>query len=156
MLTLFSAHGLFDLDIQAKGDIEIDNHHTVEDIGICLGQAFLSALGDGKQITRYASGELPMDEALAHISIDISGRSFADVECDLELNSVTEFDIELMEEFFHAFTQHSKITVHIKVLKGRNMHHILEACFKAFGVYLDKATQLDPRKQGIPSTKGVL
>lgn len=157
MLTLFSAHGLFDLTVQVKGDIEVDFHHTVEDVGICLGQALRQALDHGKGIRRYASGLLPMDEALCQIAIDISGRPHLTVHSQVKGIKRAAFDMEVTEAFLGAFTDHAKLCVHISVLQGRNLHHILEACFKGLGVYLDQATQTDPRRSAaIPSTKGVL
>lgn len=156
MLDLFNHHGLFNLQLKVDGDIEVDYHHTVEDVGICLGQAFREALGDAKGITRYASGLTPMDEALCQMAIDISNRPHLSFDCDFPKTKVGTFDMELAEEFFHAFVNNARITLHIHVIRGRNLHHMIEACFKAFGFYLDKASQLDPRKGNVPSTKGVL
>lgn len=156
MLDLFTKHGLFDLKLDMKGDTEIDYHHSVEDAGICLGEAFREALGEAEKINRYASQLVPMDEALCQIAIDISNRPAFVLNYDFPKTKVGNFDVELVEEFFIAFVNNARITLHISVLSGRNLHHIIEACFKAFGIVLDKATQIDPRKEGVPSTKGVL
>ena len=156
MLTLFAHHGLFDLTLDVTGDIEVDFHHTVEDVGICLGQAFSQALGDAKGIHRYASTSTPMDEALCHMSIDICNRPHLDLSCEFPKTKVGQFDIELAEEFFRAFVNNARVALHIDLSKGSNLHHIIESCFKGFGRTLDQATCLDPRKTNIPSTKGVL
>lgn len=156
MLDLFTKHGLFDLKLDMKGDTEIDYHHSVEDVGICLGEAFRDALGEAEKINRYASQLVPMDEALCQMAIDISNRPTFVLNYDFPKTKVGNFDVELVEEFFTAFVNNARITLHISVLSGRNLHHIIEACFKAFGIVLDKATQLDQRKQGVPSTKGIL
>lgn len=156
MLELFSKHGCFDLTLQAQGDIEIDFHHTVEDIGICLGQTVLKALGAKKNINRYGDAAVPMDEALAQVYLDISGRSCLVFNTPSLRGKTGNFDLELVEEFFQAFANNSKTTLHINVPYGKNYHHIIEAVFKAFGRALDKATRIDKRAPGIPSTKGVL
>lgn len=156
MLDLFTKHGIFDLDLNVKGDIDIDFHHSVEDTGICLGQAFREALGDSKGITRYASGLIPMDEALCQVAVDISNRPHLTFNYDAPKSKVGEFDIELAEEFFIAFVNNARITLHLDIIRGRNLHHIIEGCFKGLGIILDRATILDPRKAGIPSTKGIL
>ena len=156
MLTLFSKHGLFDLTVQCKGDLEVDFHHTVEDVGICLGQAFKKALGTGEGIVRYASQAIPMDETLCNLAMDISGRPFLRFEAPILQSKVGEFDTELAEEFFKAFVTHAGMSLHLTIDSGKNLHHIIEACFKAFGIVLDRATQKDPRKKGVPSTKGIL
>jgi len=156
MLDLMAAHGLFDLTIKAKGDLHIDAHHTVEDIGICLGQAFREALGDSKGIRRYASGFLPMDEALCQCAIDVSNRPVLVFNAPFPKAALGSFDLELVQEFFQAFTTHARITLHVDVLRGTNTHHMAEACFKALGVYLKEAVEIDPRKKTVPSTKGVL
>ncbi|MBT5855693.1 imidazoleglycerol-phosphate dehydratase HisB [bacterium] len=156
MLDLFTVHGLFDLKLRVNGDLEIDGHHTTEDVAICLGKALSEALNDSKGIHRYASGLIPMDEALCQIALDISGRPHLDFEGDFPKGKVGDFDVELVEEFFRAFVNNARVTLHINVLKGGNLHHMIEACFKAFGVILDRATQIDTRKKGVPSTKGVL
>jgi len=156
MLELLAKHGLFDLTLQAAGDIEIDSHHTVEDIGICLGQAIQKALGDKKNINRYGEAKVPMDEALAQVTMDISGRSYLVCNLPSLKGKAGDFDLELVEEFFQAFTNHSSSTLHITVESGRNYHHIIEAIFKAFARALDKATAISERATGIPSTKGML
>lgn len=156
MLTLFARHGLFDLSIGACGDIDIDFHHTVEDIGIVLGDAFKQALGDKKGIRRYGQATVPMDEALACAVADISGRPYLVYNVDLPKVKIGDFDVELAREFFQAFVNHSGINLHIIVMYGDNVHHIIEACFKAVARAMDMATQLDPRVEGIMSTKGVL
>jgi imidazoleglycerol-phosphate dehydratase len=156
MLELFSKHGLFDLEIIASGDIEIDFHHTVEDIGICLGEAFNKALGKKEKIKRYGEAKVPMDEALAQITLDISGRPHLTCNIPQIKDKVGHFDTELVEEFFQAFVNNSGITLHINLISGKNSHHIIEAVFKAFARALDTATLLDPRVSGVPSTKGAL
>ena len=156
MLELFSKHGLFDLEIIASGDVEIDFHHTVEDIGICLGEAFNKALGKKEKIKRYGEAKVPMDEALAQITLDISGRPHLTCNIPQIEDKVGQFDTELVEEFFQAFVNNSGITLHINLISGKNSHHIIEAVFKAFARALDAATLLDPRVSGIPSTKGAL
>jgi imidazoleglycerol-phosphate dehydratase len=156
MLTLFAKHGLFDLEITAKGDLEVDGHHTVEDIGICLGQAFDKALADKQGIARYGFSVLPMDEALATVSVDISGRPFLAYNIDLSASHIGGFDSDLAHEFFQAFVNNAGVTLHVRLQAGTNPHHIIEAVFKAFGRAMDQATSLDPRIIGIPSTKGTL
>lgn len=156
MLELFSKHGLFDLDINASGDVEIDSHHTVEDIGICLGEAFNKALGKKEKIKRYGEAKVPMDEALAQITLDISGRPHLTCNIPQIEDKVGQFDTELVEEFFQAFVNNSGMTLHINLISGKNSHHIIEAVFKAFARALDAATLLDPRVSGVPSTKGAL
>ena len=156
MLTLFSKHGLFDLKLSAKGDIDVDYHHTVEDVGICLGQAFKNALGDKKGIIRYGESTVPMDDSLAEEIIDISGRPHLTYNVPFEKTKFIDFDVEVVREFFEAFVLNAGITIHINLIRGRNMHHVIEAIFKAFAVTLSKACSVDPRKKGVPSTKGVL
>lgn len=157
MLTLFAKHGMFDLDIQLTGDIEVDYHHSVEDVGICLGQAFREALGDARGIKRYASGLIPMDETLCQMALDISNRPALVFNYQFPKTKIGTFDAELVEEFFNAFVNNARIALHINILHGSNLHHIAESCFKAFGIILDDATQIDPRKtELIPSTKGTL
>ena len=156
MLDLFAKHGLFGLEIKAKGDTEIDDHHTAEDVGICLGQAFRKAISQGEGIERYASANIPMDEALCEVAIDISNRPCLVFHQDFPKDKVGNFDVELVEEFFTAFTSHARVTLHINIVKGKNTHHMIEACFKAFGIILDNASLISNRKKGIPSTKGVL
>lgn len=156
MLNLFARHGLFDLDVEASGDIDIDFHHTVEDIGIVLGEAFRQALGDKNGIRRYGQATVPMDETLASVAVDISGRPYLVYHVSLPKVKIGEFDVELAREFFQAFVNHCGLNLHINVMYGDNVHHIIEACFKAFARALDGASQLDPRVEGIMSTKGVL
>jgi imidazoleglycerol-phosphate dehydratase len=156
MLNLFARHGLFDLSVEASGDIDIDFHHTVEDIGIVLGDAFRQALGDKKGIRRYGQATVPMDETLASVAIDISGRPYLVYHVTLPKVKIGEFDVELAREFFQAFVNHCGLNLHINVMYGENVHHIIEACFKAVARAMDVATQLDPRVEGIMSTKGVL
>jgi imidazoleglycerol-phosphate dehydratase len=156
MLNLFARHGLFNLDVEACGDIDIDFHHTVEDIGIVLGEAFKQALGDKKGIRRYGQASVPMDETLASVAVDISGRPYLVYHVNLPKVKIGEFDVELAREFFQAFVNHCGINLHINVMYGDNVHHIIEACFKAFARALDVASQIDPRVEGVMSTKGVL
>jgi imidazoleglycerol-phosphate dehydratase len=156
MLNLFSRHGLFDLEVEACGDIDIDFHHTVEDIGIVLGSAFRQALDDKKGIRRYGHSVVPMDETLASVTVDISGRPYLVYHVQLPKVKIGEFDVELAREFFQAFANQCGLNLHINLHYGDNVHHIIEACFKAFGRAMDVATQLDPRVQGVMSTKGVL
>ncbi len=156
MLELFAKHGLFDLEVHAAGDVAVDFHHTVEDLGICLGQAVQQALGDKKNIFRYGEATVPMDEASAQVTLDISGRPFLVFSAPALQGKVGDFDSELVEEFFQAFVSNSAMTLHINASSGKNNHHIIEAVFKAFARALDKATQTDPRAPGIPSTKGSL
>lgn len=157
MISHIAKHGHFDIDIKAEGDIEVDYHHTVEDIGIVLGEAFLQALGDKKGIHRYGHALIPMDEALAEASVDLSGRPIIIYKVPIPKNKVGDFDAELAEEFFKSFASHSKSTVHINLKYGENAHHVLEAVFKAFAKSLSFAVSYNPRaKDNIPSTKGVL
>ncbi|WIV19367.1 imidazoleglycerol-phosphate dehydratase HisB [Paenibacillus polygoni] len=156
MLDLFTKHGQFDLQVKAKGDIEIDDHHTVEDIGICLGQTLLEALGDKKGIKRYASVFVPMDEALAQVVIDISNRPHFEYRADYPSQQVGSFSTELVQEFLWKFALEARITLHVIVHYGQNTHHMIEAIFKALGRAIDEATLVDPRVTGVPSTKGVL
>ena len=157
MLTLFARHGRFDLEINCKGDVEVDYHHTVEDIGISLGQAFSKALGDKKGITRYGDTVLPMDEALILTAIDISGRGMLLCDLNIRAKKVGDFDTELCEEFFTAFARNAGVTLHIRQLAGRNSHHIIEGVFKSAARSLKDAVAIDPAlKAEIPSTKGVL
>jgi imidazoleglycerol-phosphate dehydratase len=156
MLDLFTRHGLFDLKVEAVGDLKVDAHHTVEDIGIVLGQAIKEALGDKKSIKRYGTTFVPMDEALAMVSLDLSGRPFLVFDAQFTQDKVGEMDTELIEEFFRAVAFNASMNLHIKVPYGSNNHHIAEAIFKAFGRALDEATGLDARIQGVMSTKGSL
>ncbi len=157
MLVLFARHGEFGLEVTCKGDTYVDFHHTAEDIGICLGEAFSKALGDKKGINRYASVILPMDEALILTAIDISGRSFLSYKAEIPTEKVGDFDTELVREFFEAFVRKAGMTLHIKQLDGYNSHHIIEGMFKAFARSLKIAVAIDENnKDRIPSTKGVL
>ncbi|MBW2185443.1 MAG: imidazoleglycerol-phosphate dehydratase HisB [Deltaproteobacteria bacterium] len=156
MLMLLKGHGFFDLMLQAQGDVEIDDHHTVEDIGICLGEAFKQALGDKKGLRRYGRCTMPMHEALASIILDFSGRPFLVFNVDLPKAKVGTFDTELVEEFFVAFCNHAGVNLHINLAYGSNLHHIIEAIFKGFGRALDEASSSDPRITGVMSTKGKL
>jgi imidazoleglycerol-phosphate dehydratase len=156
MLTQIARHGFFDLEIRAQGDIEIDAHHTVEDLGICLGEAFKKALGDKAGIRRYGRGTMPMHEALASVILDFSGRPFLVFNVDLPKAQVGTFDVELVEEFFTAFCNHSGANIHVNLAYGDNLHHIIEAVFKAFAQALDEATRIDPRIDGVRSSKGTL
>ena len=157
MLDQLARHSLIDIEIQAKGDLHIDDHHTVEDVGIALGQAIRKALGDLRGVTRYSDVCLPMDEALTRVAIDISGRPFLIFKSDLTAEKIGGFDSQLIREFFQAFTMNAGITLHIETLYGANAHHIAESCFKATARALRVATTVDPRQQGtVPSTKGTL
>ena len=157
MLTLFARHGNFNLTVNCKGDIDVDYHHTAEDIGICLGEAFKNALDDMKGIMRYASTILPMDESLILSAVDISGRSFLAYTADIPTEKVGDFDTELVREFFEAFVRKAGITLHIKQLDGYNSHHIIEGMFKSVARSMKTAVSIDEKnKDKIPSTKGVL
>ena len=157
MLTLLSRHGRFDLNLVCKGDVDVDDHHSVEDIGICLGKAFAEAAGDMRGIKRYGSMILPMDETLILCAVDISGRSYLNFGLDIPTEKVGTFDTELAEEFFQAFVRNFPITLHIKQLEGKNSHHIIEGTFKAFGRAMKNAIEKDIKyADEIPSTKGVL
>ena len=156
MLTHVAKHGFFDLQVKASGDIEIDDHHTVEDLGICLGEVFRKALGDKAGIRRFGRGTMPMHEALASVIIDFSGRPFLVYNVALPKAKVGNFDTELVEEFFVAFCNHSGANLHVNLAYGDNLHHIIEAIFKAFGRALDEASSYDPRIEGVLSTKGKL
>ncbi len=157
MLSLMSRHGLMDMKIKAKGDIEIDDHHTVEDTGIVLGKALRQALGDMKGIRRYGQASVPMDECLASVSLDISGRPYLVYKVEFPKKSkLKDFDPDLIEDFLQAFVSHAGVTLHIGVPYGRNTHHIIEAVFKALGRALRQAVEIDPRVKGVPSTKGRL
>ncbi len=157
MLSLMCRHGLFDIKLKAKGDIDIDDHHTVEDIGIVLGKALKQAVGDMKGIARYGQASVPMDEALASVSLDISGRPYFVYKVEFPKKSkLKDFDPDLIEDFLQAFVSSSSITLHITVLYGRNIHHIIEAVFKGLGRALREAVTINPRMKGIPSTKGKL
>ena len=157
MLEQVARHGLFNLSIKAKGDLEIDAHHTVEDVGITLGQAFTQALDDKKGIRRYASAYVPLDEALSRVVIDCSGRPGLEYNANYPRARVGEFDIDLVFEFFQGFVNHAMMTLHIDNIRGRNSHHIAETIFKAFGRALRVAVEIDPQmKDVLPSTKGAL
>jgi imidazoleglycerol-phosphate dehydratase len=155
MLSLMAMHGLFDLILQAKGDLEVDFHHTVEDVGIVLGEGIKQALGDRAGIRRYGEALVPMDEALSQVVLDISGRPYLGYRVKPR-GKVKDFNLELVESFFKAVADHAGITLHIDLLRGTNRHHIVEAIFKGFGRALDAATCLDERRTGVPSTKGKL
>ena len=156
MLTLFAVHGFFDLSVKATGDVEVDDHHTVEDIGICLGQALKEGLGDKAGISRYAFSYVPMDEALVRVCIDLSNRSYLSFNVTLPDQKVGSFDTSLTKEFMRALVLHSGMTLHVDLLHGENTHHIIEAVFKALGRAVAKAAQPDDRLQGHLSSKGTL
>ena len=156
MLELFARHGLFDLEVQCKGDLEVDAHHTVEDVGICLGLAVKEALGSAKGIKRYGWVVLPMDEALATVALDLGGRPYLAVSMPTLDGDIGGFAMELLPEFFQAFCNNAGANLHIRVDSGRNRHHMAEAIFKAFSKAVDQAVTIDPRVQGVPSTKGRL
>jgi len=156
MLDQVARHGLFDLEISAKGDLHIDAHHTVEDIGITLGQALAQALGDKQGIRRYGHAYVPLDEALSRVVVDLSGRPGLDFKIDFVRARIGEFDVDLVHEFFQGFVNHAQVTLHVDNLKGDNAHHQAETAFKAFGRALRMAVELDPRVKGVPSTKGAL
>lgn len=156
MMDLFTKHGHFDLHLDAKGDVEIDDHHTVEDIGICLGQCVKEALGNKAGIRRYANVFVPMDEALAQVAIDVSNRPHLEYRAVYPAQQVGQFQVELVHEFLWKFALEARITLHVIVHYGQNTHHMIEAVFKALGRALDEATSIDPRVQGVPSTKGLL
>lgn len=156
MLSLFSRHGLFDLKVEARGDLGVDSHHTVEDVGICLGQAIKESLGDKKGIARYGYSLLPMDETLVAVAVDISGRPYLAYDIDLPIETIGNFDTSLVPEFLQAVANNAGLTLHVRLLTGRNPHHIIEAVFKGLGKALDMATTIDPRISDIPSTKGKL
>lgn len=156
MLELFSRHGLFDLEISCKGDLHIDDHHSVEDIAICLGQAFAAALGDKKGIVRYGSAYVPMDETLARAVVDLSGRAYFVYLVENTRDKVGTFSVELAEHFWHSFAEHCRCNLHIQVLYGRNQHHIIEAVFKSASRALSRAVRHDDRIGTVMSTKGTL
>jgi imidazoleglycerol-phosphate dehydratase len=157
MLDQVARHGMVDLDVVAKGDTHIDDHHTVEDIGITLGQAFAKALGDKKGIRRYGHAYVPLDEALSRVVIDFSGRPGLEYHASYPRARVGEFDIDLLHEFFQGFINHAQVTLHIDCIRGKNAHHIAETIFKAFGRAVRMAIEADPRMEGVtPSTKGSL
>lgn len=156
LLAAFTRHGLFNLEVQATGDLEVDDHHTVEDVGICLGKALREALGDKRGIVRFGSALVPMDDALAMVAVDLSGRAYLSYNVNLPTAMVGTFATELVEEFWQKFTEQAGITMHIRLLEGRNTHHIIEAIFKAAGRALRAACEFDARVPGVPSTKGQL
>ena len=157
MLEAWSKHGLMDLAVEAQGDVEVDQHHTVEDVGIVLGQALKQALGDKKGVVRFGTGTIPMDEALVSAAVDLSGRPFLVFNVPVARSRVSNFDLDLLQEFFRAFAFNAEITLHVTMHYGHNLHHITEAVFKAVGRALAQATRHDPRIAGIlPSTKGAL
>jgi imidazoleglycerol-phosphate dehydratase len=156
MLNLFAKHGLFDLEISCKGDLEVDAHHSVEDIGICLGMAIDKALGDKEGIVRFAHSYFPMDESLVRVAADLSGRPYLVYNVKVERERVGELDSDLIEEFWKAVVTHARMNLHVELLYGRNTHHIFEAVFKAAARALSLASRIDARVQGVPSTKGVL
>jgi imidazoleglycerol-phosphate dehydratase len=156
MLELFARHGLFDLEITCKGDLHIDDHHSVEDTAICLGQAFAGALGDKKGVTRYGAAYTPMDETLARAVVDLSGRSYLVYRVRNTRDMIGTFSVELAEHFWHSFAEHCKCNLHIEVFYGRNQHHIIEAVFKSAARALSQATRINERIQGVMSTKGSL
>jgi imidazoleglycerol-phosphate dehydratase len=156
MLVLLTKHGFFDLQLTTEGDLAVDGHHTVEDTGIVLGQALKKALGDKSGIKRYGTAFVPMDEALAMVSLDISGRPFLVFDVAIPAERIGNFDSELTEEFLRALSIHAGLTLHVRVLSGKNSHHIVEAIFKALGRALDEATAKDDRIVGVMSTKGML
>ncbi len=156
MLELFTRHGVFDLTLRASGDVEIDDHHTVEDVGLALGQAFREALGDKKGIRRFGEATVPLDEALVACVVDLSGRPFLAYNLQISQEKVGNFATELIHDFFLAFTNQLAMNLHFNMTQGRNPHHIIEAAFKAFARALSSATQPDPRVKGVLSTKGSL
>jgi imidazoleglycerol-phosphate dehydratase len=156
MLDQIARHGLIDLDVEAQGDLHIDAHHTVEDIGIILGQAFQQALGDKCGIRRYGHAYVPLDEALSRVVLDCSGRPGLEYHVEFPRARIGDFDVDLFREFFQGFVNHALVTLHVDNLRGRNAHHIAETVFKAFGRALRLAVELDPRVTGVPSTKGSL
>lgn len=156
MLNLFAKHGLFDISLNAEGDLYVDEHHTVEDVGITLGQVFKQALGDKVGIKRYGTSFVPMDETLVQVSLDISGRPYLVTDIPLPSIMLGKFSTEMVDEFLRAFAFAAGITLHVRLITGSNTHHIVEAVFKALARALDEATQTDPRIEGVMSTKGVL
>ncbi|MBX9930947.1 MAG: imidazoleglycerol-phosphate dehydratase HisB [Methylobacterium sp.] len=157
MLELFARHGLFDLDVKVTGDLHVDQHHSAEDTGIALGQAFAVAIGDKRGISRYADLHLPMDEALTRVAVDISGRPFLVFRTSFRVEKIGQFDTELVREWFQAFAMNAGITLHVETLYGDNAHHVAESCFKGLARALREAVSVDPREEGrVPSTKGSL
>lgn len=156
MLAQLATHGLFDLSIEARGDLQVDLHHTVEDVGIALGEAFVQAMGDKRGIRRFASALVPLDEALARVALDISGRPYLLYEAPQLQGRIENFDVTLVKEFMRALAMNMKVNLHVAVLYGENLHHCVEAIFKALAKSLDQATAIDPRIAEVPSTKGSL
>ena len=156
MLTLLAKHGAFDLTLKAVGDLDVDQHHTVEDIGICLGQAFREALGEKVGIRRYGHFALPMEETLCTVAVDLGGRAYFVFQADFPTQKIGDFDSELVADFWHAFANNALCNLHINIAYGRNSHHIAEAIFKATARALRNAAEHDPRQRGVPSTKGTL
>lgn len=156
MLTLFARHGFFDLEVQAVGDLDVDAHHTMEDLGLVLGTALRQALGDKHGIRRYGSFYVPMDETLARVVVDLSGRPYLVYQAALPMDTINGLSVRLFQEFFQALTNTLGANLHIDVIRGEEVHHIIEAIFKAFARALDQATQYEARQQGVPSTKGTL
>ncbi|MGH7773755.1 MAG: imidazoleglycerol-phosphate dehydratase HisB [Candidatus Binatia bacterium] len=156
MLEIFARHGLFDLKLRAKGDIEVDYHHTVEDVGLTLGQAFKEGLGDKQGICRFGEASVPLDEALAQVVVDLSGRPYLSYNVKIRPGRVGDFDTDLPHEFFQAFANQLGMNLHINVPQGENPHHVIEACFKALARAMEKATRIDQRIKGVLSTKGSL
>ncbi len=156
MLEIFTRHGLFDIEIKAQGDIEVDYHHTVEDVGLVLGQAFKEGLGDKQGIARFGDASVPLDETLARVVVDLSGRPYLSYNVKIRPGRVGDFDTDLPHEFFQAFANQLGMNLHINVVQGENPHHIIEACFKALARAMEKATRINPRIKGVLSTKGSL
>ena len=156
MLDHVARHGLFDLTVKADGDLHVDAHHTVEDVGICLGQAIEKALGDKKGIVRFGSAQVPMEDSMAQVSVDLCGRAYCVYQADYSTDKIGEFDVELVEEFMRSFSNNARMNLHVKVDYGTNSHHIAEAIFKALGRSLAQAVRLDDRIDDVPSTKGIL
>jgi imidazoleglycerol-phosphate dehydratase len=156
MLDQIARHGVFDLEVEARGDLHIDAHHTVEDVGITLGQAFSKAVGDKKGVRRYGHAYVPLDEALSRVVVDLSGRPGLEFHVDFVRARIGEFDVDLVHEFFQGFVNHANVTLHVDSLRGSNAHHQAETAFKAFGRALRMAVEIDPRTAGVPSTKGSL
>lgn len=156
MLEIFTRHGLFDVHLQAKGDIDVDYHHTVEDVGLTLGQAFKEGLGDKQGICRFGEASVPLDETLANVVVDLSGRPYLSYNVKIRAGRVGDFDTDLPHEFFQALANQLGMNLHINVIQGENPHHIIEACFKALARAMERATRIDSRIQGVLSTKGTL
>jgi imidazoleglycerol-phosphate dehydratase len=156
MLEAFARHGLMDLAVDARGDLDVDLHHTVEDVGICLGKAFHEALGDRRGIVRFGTAYVPMDEALAAVHVDVSGRPYFSYNVPFAKTRVGNFDLDLLKDFFRAFAMNAMLNLHVNLHYGENLHHIAEALFKAFGRALAEASRMNPRIEGVLSTKGAL